>query len=68
MKKSIKAIINKSGKVTFQDLCGFGMSCEDVTREVEAKMGKVDENSRQHTAEYYKTVEDHVTVEATVTA
>lgn len=63
-KKSIKFTIKKDGGVTIDNACGFGGGCVEATAAIEAKLGKVDEKSREQTAEFNKPVANEQKISA----
>ena len=63
--KSLKFEISNTGKVKVIDSCGWGSGCLEATKDIEAKLGKVDESTRQLTEKYNeKTIDNVVSVEA----
>lgn len=62
MKPQIKFIIDKKGNVKVEDVCGAGMSCEQMTADIEKALGSVDEGSRAHTDNYVKPIIGDITL------
>ena len=54
MKEQIKVTISPKGEVKMEYKGQTGKSCIDATQEIEVALGKVDEKSREKTADYYK--------------
>ena len=57
MSKKIVFSINKEGNVTISKVEGYGSSCLDATKFIEAKLGKADEASREMTEEYEEPID-----------
>lgn len=60
-RREIKFTIDDNGEVSIQVKGVDGPECERITREIEVALGIV--QSREHTSEFYKQVEQTETVE-----